>query len=88
MGLIDDIWYGNCRPNLYEPDTVEQHLVEQLATISETVRTKYPDDTDIQGLIDVCSKLMVHQSGRAFNEGVKFGFYFANEINGRNRNEK
>lgn len=85
MGLISDIWYGNCRPNLYEPDEIESRLVEHLATISETVRNKFPDDSDIQDLIDVSSKLMVHQSGRAFNEGVQFGFSFANEIMKNNK---
>ena len=84
MGVIEDLWFGNLRPNLYEPDEIESRLVEQLAAITETVRTKYPNDTDIQSLIDVSSKLMVQQSGRAFNEGVTFGFHFANEINGKN----
>ena len=86
--MIEDIWNGNYQPNIYEPDSVEQSLVEQLDAVTERVYAKHPDDSDIQSLIEVSSKLMVQHSGRAFNEGIKFGFYFANEINGRKNNEE
>lgn len=80
MGLIEELWFGNVRPNLYEPDEAEKRLLEQLEELTNRIHEKYPDEPDIDELIDVSSKLMVQQSGRAFNEGVRFGFDFANAI--------
>lgn len=80
MGILEDIWFGNIQPNLYEPDDLEKQLLQQLDTCIKQIKEKYPNEPDIDELIDVSSRLMVQQSGRAFNEGVRFGFDFANEI--------
>lgn len=80
MGILEELWNGNVQPNLYEPDEAEKRLLEQLDSLIKQINEKYPNEPCFVELIDVGSKLMVQQSGRAFNEGVRFGFDFANEI--------
>jgi hypothetical protein len=80
MGIIEEIWNGNFRPNLYAPDEAEKCLTERLDVVMKRLKEKCPDDSDINELIEISSRLMIQTSGRAFNEGIKFGFSFATEI--------